>query len=277
MFTVSPTSPRGIEQHTRGLLEQLHRGVTGPFTVAEAAALLSLDRAQVRRLLVYLAARGWLARIRRGLYTTVPLGATAPSEWREDPWVVAAHSFAPCYLGGWSAAEHWGLTEQIFREIVVVTSTPVRERTMTLQGTVFQLKFRREALQFGTRPVWRGQTRVLVSDPSRTLVDVLDDPSLGGGIRHVAEMLGNNFDSEHREDDRLLDYAERLGNRTVFKRLGFLIETLSLPAPQLAQASHDRQSSGLTTLDPTVAQPGRIVKRWNLRVNVALHGAGQPA
>lgn len=272
------TTPRsGIAQTNRALLEELHRRTTGPFTAAEAAGLLSLDLDHTRRLLAYLASRGWLSRIRRGLYTTVPLGAAAPSDWREDPWVVAATSFAPCYIGGWSAAEHWGLTEQLFREVVVITASPIRERTVTVQGTLLHLKFLRESGHFGTRPVWRGQTKIAVSDPSRTLIDVLDDPGLGGGIRHVAEMLGHYFESEHREDDRLLDYAERLGNRTVFKRLGFLVETLSLPAPQLAQASHDRQSSGLTALDPTVAQPGHIVKRWNLRVNVALKPAGQPA
>ena len=32
----------------------------------------------------------------------------------EDPLVIAEKLFSPCYVGGWSAAEYWGITEQIF-------------------------------------------------------------------------------------------------------------------------------------------------------------------
>ncbi|MBI2403374.1 MAG: hypothetical protein HYV20_11710 [Gemmatimonadetes bacterium] len=42
---------------------------------------------------------------------------------------------------------------------------------------------------FGTRVVSRGRVRVQGSDPPRTLFDLLDDPELGGGIRHVADVL----------------------------------------------------------------------------------------
>lgn len=35
---------------------------------------------------------------------------------------MAAKVFEPCYIGDWSAAECWDLTEQVFREVVVVTS-----------------------------------------------------------------------------------------------------------------------------------------------------------
>jgi hypothetical protein len=32
-------------------------------------------------------------------------------------WLVAHKLFSPCYIGGWIAAHHWGLTEQIFNSI----------------------------------------------------------------------------------------------------------------------------------------------------------------
>ncbi len=264
-------TPRsGIERSNRLLLDTLHHTATGPFTAAEAAALLSVSLPRARRLLSYLASRGWLARVRRGLYTLVPLGATVPAQWREDPWVVATKTFAPCYIGGWSAGEHWGLTEQIFRDIVVVTGTAVRERRVTLQGTPFRLTFLRPSMHFGTRPVWRGQVKVPVSDPSRTLVDMLDKPELGGGIRHVAEILETYFDGEHRTDQLLLEYAERLGNRAVFKRLGYLIEVLKIDAPEVSARCKHLQSSGIALLDPALPPRGPIVKRWNLRANAVV-------
>ena len=62
-------------------------------------------------------------RVCRGLYAPIPLDAIDPSAWREDPWVIASKLFGPdYYIGGWTACEHWDLTEQIFRETVVVTT-----------------------------------------------------------------------------------------------------------------------------------------------------------
>ncbi len=260
----------GIRAHNRELLETLHREAKGPFTVEEASGFLSLGTTRTTRLLAYFAARGWLTRVRRGLYTTVPLGAADPSDWCEDPWVVAAKTFQPCYIGGWSALEHWDLTEQIFRDVLVCTARQFRSRDRLIQGVRFRLRRRRAEHQFGTRGIWRGMVPVLVSDPSRTLIDVLDDPKIGGGIRHIAECIGTYFDSEYRDDGALSDYAERLGNRTVFKRLGYMLERLSVQAPALVDTCLERRSEGLSPLDPSVTSKGRILKRWNLWVNVSV-------
>jgi predicted transcriptional regulator of viral defense system len=268
------TKAKGIDASNRALLDQLVRTASGPFTPVQAATLLTVDVGRARKLLAYLASRGWLSRIRNGLYTTIPLGASAPKFWREDPWIVAATSFAPCYIAGWSAAEHWQLTEQIFRDVVVTTAAPVRNTTVKIQDTPFRLRHRKESEHFGLSSVWRNQTRVKVSDPTRTLIDILDDPAIGGGIRHVAEMLDAYFQSEYRNDDKIIEYADRLGNRTTLKRLGFLLETLKIDAPKLLSECLNRVSSGLTKLDPTVNSLGRIVKRWGLRVNVAVEPKG---
>jgi predicted transcriptional regulator of viral defense system len=263
-------SPRGISEGYRRSLDALHRQFPGPFSVAEAARALSLERARTGRRLANLAARGWLSRVRRDAYVTVPLGADQPGEWREDPWVVAARVFAPGYLAGWTACEHWGLTEQIFRDIQVVTSRRLRNRNPQIQGTRFHVKTVDRKRIFGTRTVWREHNQVEVSDPSRTVIDLLDDPGIGGGARQVAEILISYFESEHREDGRLDEYGKRLGNRTVWKRLGFLLEALAIDAPTLIEICRRSLSTGISLLDPAAAPEGKIVKRWNLRVNVII-------
>jgi predicted transcriptional regulator of viral defense system len=236
----------GISTRNRAHLEELHR-LGGAFTVAQAAEVLEIDRAAAARLLGYLARRGWLSRVRRGVYVAVPLDARQSGEWIEDPWIVADKIFSPCYIGGWSACEHWDFTEQVFRAL------------------------------FGTVGVWRGQTRVAVSDPSRTIVDILDDPRLGGGIRTVADVLSEYMGSQHRNDQLLIEYADRLGNRAVFKRLGYLIERLGIEAEALLVACRERRSAGVVALDPSVKARGQIVRRWGLRVNVALRELGDVA
>jgi predicted transcriptional regulator of viral defense system len=268
MNSSAATTP-GINAARRRRLERLHRAFSAPFTIAEAAAVLGIEPADARRELGYLSRRGWLTRIRRGLYLPVPLDAPRSGEWTEDPWIVASKAFAPSYIGGWSACEHWDLTEQVFRDVVVVTSRPVRRRHQKLQGMPFIVTARSGDAMFGTRNVWRRDVRVAVSDPSRTIIDVLDDPGIGGGIRHVAAVLDEYLRSEHRLDEQLIEYGDRLGNRAVFKRLGWLLEVLGVDGA-LKDACLARRSAGLSKLDPTVSTAGRIVRRWGLRVNVDL-------
>lgn len=262
------STPKGISATNRRVVEKLHRAASGPLSVRDAAAVLQLDLERTRNLLRYLAHRGWLARVRRGFYIPVPLEASDPSHWVEDAWVVAARVFRPCYIGGWSACEFWGFTEQVFRDVLVVTAKQVRSRNVTMQGTGFKLKVLPESKQFGLRGVWRGHVRVNVSGPARTVVDILDDPAIGGGIRHVADVLVQFFDSQHRDDEAVVEVARQLGNRTVFKRLGYLIEALGIDAPDLLAICLAEKSSGIGLLDPSVRSRGRIVRRWGLTINV---------
>lgn len=266
---------KGISEKNRRLLTILHREASGPFTPQDAANWLFLDTKRVNRFLAYLVDKGWLARIRRGLYVTVPLDAVDPAHWQEDPWVVAFRVFSPCYIGGWSACEHWNLTEQIFRDTIVISSRRVRHRRILIRTFPFRVKVVNSGKIFGTQVVWRGRTRVLVSDPARTMVDILDDPSIGGGIRHVAEILSAYFATDSRDDSQLIQYTHRVGNRAVFKRLGYLLETLGLKASTLVETCRKEMSTGISLLDPTSPPKGQVLRRWNLRVNVV--GLGREA
>ncbi len=272
---VKMTEAHGISVANRERLEALHRRLKGTFSVSEAAAVWSLEATRARRLAAYLAARGWLSRVRRDSYTTVPLGATSPKQWREDPWVVGAKTFAPCYLGGWTACEHWGLTEQIFREMIVFTTRRVRHRQEEIQGTRFRIKVIAAARMFGWVDVWRAQNQVRVSDPARTIVDLLDDPAVGGGMRHVADVLRNYFAGTSRNDDQLADYAGKIGNRAVFKRLGYLLETLGINSARLTELCTRRMSTGISLLDPSGKPTGPILNRWGLRLNVKLENEAE--
>ena len=268
------TSVEGINRENRSLLERLHRELPGAFDVEQASSVLGLEAGRTRMLLAYLARRGWLSRVRRGLYVAVPLDTRRPGEWTEDAWVVAERTFKPCYIGGWSACQHWGLTDQVFRTVLVVTGRKVRGREPVIQGTPYRVTVRSEDKLFGTTMVWREQVRVPVSDPSRTIVDILDDPTLGGGMRNVADVVHEYCTGEHRDDDLLVAYADRLGNRAAFKRLGFVLEHLNVDAPGLIEACLEMRSSGLVALDPSVKVKGRIVRRWGIRVNVKLGTPG---
>jgi hypothetical protein len=86
--------------------------------------------------------------------------------------------FGQCYIGGWTAAHHWELTEQLFNETVVFTTRRISAQRAMAQGVVFLLHHAAKKRLFGLKSVWRGTTRVNISDPARTLIDMLAMPLL---------------------------------------------------------------------------------------------------
>ena len=232
--------------------------------IADAQRVLDVSRSDAAKLLSRWSGQGWLRRVGPGAYAPVGLAALGSQRVLDDPWVLVPALYDPAYIGGRTAAEHWDLTEQIFRDIVVMTGRPVRARTQDRHGATFTLRHTRPDMIFGTRSVWRGTTRIAVSDVHRTIVDMLDDPHLGAGIQHVADCLASYFDCRDRDDDRLVAYADRLGNGAVFKRLGFLAERGS-DSTDLVIACRERLTQGNAKLD-SVLPCRRLVTRWRLFV-----------
>ena len=260
----------GINEKNRKRLESLNRFGKNIFSVKDAARIMDLPINNARLYLSYFARRGWLSRVKQGLYITVPLGTVNPQEYKENPWIVADRVFAPCYIGGWSSAEYWDLTEQIFNSVYVFTSRPFRCKNINVQGTDFVLKFFKENTSKHIKGVWIENVKIQVSDSTQTIVDILDDSSAGGGIRHVADIIGNYFSSENKDEAKLLDYIKEKNNKTIYKRLGFILESLHISSTELIEICLKNISRGYSVFDPSIKNKGIYNRRWNLRVNAEI-------
>jgi predicted transcriptional regulator of viral defense system len=207
----------------------------------------------------------------------VPLEAESERQTTaEDPWLLAAALFAPCYIGGWSAAEHWGLTEQIFRSTFVATAANIRSRTVHHLGAAFTLsRVKPERFQ-SLDSVWRGSTRVLVSNRERTIVDGAIEPRWLGGFRHLADVFVAYTREPKADPAVLLRELRRFGNGAAAKRIGYLAERLWPSATELIERAHALCRAGVVKLDPAIARRGLKSSRWGLWLNVALDGI-QPA
>lgn len=261
--------PSSGKKHELALLSRAARG--GVVDVQESARALGLSaRAASARLAAWTRA-GWLARVRRGVYLVLPLESESERQTTvEDPWLLAAALFSPCYIGGWSAAEHWGLTEQLFRSTFVATAAHIRTRTATHLGAAFTLvRVKPERLQSLT-PVWRGSTRVLVSSRERTLVDAAMDPRWLGGFRHLADVFAAYSTDPKADPATLLEELRRSGSGAAAKRLGYLAEHVWPAAHALVEGARAYRSTGVVKLDPAVARRGRMNSRWGLWVNVSI-------
>lgn len=256
---------KGLGKADRERLSAVLRATKGTVSVAQAVEILGLPATPTAKILARWAKAGWLSRVRRGLYVPVPLESRTSDVPLEDAWVIAAQLYGPCYIGGWSAAEYWDLTEQIFRTVVVMTVQRPRDRNPTIKQTDFLLRSVQEKALFGVKSVWRGQVKVDVSDPTRTMLDMLSDPQLGGGIRSTVDMLKNYLKSDKKDLALLLEYASRLGNGAVFKRLGFLLEKFSPADQEVISLCRERLTTGNAKLDPAL-ETGKLVTRWRLWV-----------
>lgn len=257
--------PVGLSAKSRGQLSRLLRDSPPVVTPGEAAGVLGVDTAVAARRLAAWSRAGWLARVRRGVYVPVPIESESPDVALDDPWTVAAAMFGRCYIGGWSAAEHWGLTEQLFQSLCVMTTTRPRDRKPVLRKARFELHTVPAVRFVGLKSVWRGGSRVQVSDPARTLIDMLADPALGGGIRHVAEMLTTLLREQPKEAPKLADYAAKLGIGAVYKRLGFLLQRDHPDQPSLIDACSQALSTGYAKLDPALPAD-RLITVWRVWV-----------
>jgi predicted transcriptional regulator of viral defense system len=148
---------------------------------------------------------------------------------------------------------------------MVMTVQKPRDRSPKIKGVAYMLRTVSEKALFGLRSVWRGQVKISVSDPTRTILDMLSDPVLGGGIRSTRDMFTNYLRSENKNLGLLIDYSAKLGNGAVFKRLGFLLELVAPDETEKIEQCRARLTAGNAKLDPNLNNE-RLITGWRLWV-----------
>jgi predicted transcriptional regulator of viral defense system len=78
-------------------------------------------------------------------------------------------------------------------------------------------------------------------------------------------MLNEYLKSEHKNFELLIEYAKRLNNGTVFKRLGFLLERYTPEEKQIGEICKTYLTKGTVKLDPNL-EADTLITRWRLWV-----------
>ncbi len=228
------------------------------------------DRKRANLVLSRLSRKGWLQRLKAGIYRIVPLGSDTSEPVPADAWAVAMELFSPCYLSGWTAAEHWDLTEQIFNSTVVFTAQKQRKKDYVVAGLNYKTKFINSESIFGTKKIWSSNRPVQIADIHRTIIDILDDPTVGGGGRHTLDLVKAYWQKKEADPNMLYQYAEKLNHAAVFKRLGFMIEKIGRLPASWPNKIHSKIKTGVIKLDPHGPNSGPIISRWGIRINIPL-------
>jgi predicted transcriptional regulator of viral defense system len=231
----------------------------------DISVALDVGRTDASKIAARWVNQGRLTRIRPGLFAPVPMDANPETSGVSDLWQVVPEMFGDSFVTGWSAAEHWDLTDQVFARVCVKTTNPVRRNVISVRDGGFFVTRVPDDQVFGTRTHWSERVRVQVADPHRTIIDMLDDPRVGGGGRHTKDCVVTYLGSEIASPKTLVDYADRIGNGAIFKRLGVLAEHLAGNNDLLIGECRKRLTAGYADFDPSI-KGGRVVTRWRVRV-----------
>jgi len=261
--TITQLGPKEAE-----FLSQMAAFERGIFTSTRASAYWG-NPDYSKAVLHNLAKKGWIARLKRGTYLVIPLEAGPERRWSEQAAVVAQYLACPAAVAYWSALHHWHLTEQLPRVTFVQTPTRRSQREVEALGMRFRLVTVAKAKFFGLVKQDVGGQTVTVTDREKTLIDAADRPDLSGGIVQLAEALRQG--SRDIDWPRLDAHLARFGVGTIYKRLGYLAEALSVGMPLAEQRLagwRARLTKGISPLEPGGDAGGPIVTRWRIRVNV---------
>ena len=229
------------------------------------------DAAVARRALSRLAQGGWLKRIERGLYLLIPLNAGPQRQWSENALVIASHLLTPSAIAYWSALHYWQFTEQIPQTIFIQSPRRKAKPALVANGVRYRFIYVQPAHFFGLAEQPLDHHTIRVTDREKSLIDAADRPDLCGGIEQLVEILRGHW---AEIDWRKLDAdLERYNAGAVYKRLGYLLETLGLPVPDremwLARWQA-RLSTGIALLEPEAGKTGHTLRRWRIRDNVGI-------
>ncbi|MFO7792470.1 MAG: type IV toxin-antitoxin system AbiEi family antitoxin [Candidatus Saliniplasma sp.] len=228
------------------------------FTFEEAQKILPTSYPVTKMILSRLEKNGYIERIEKGKYMIIPLGAKK-GEYTLDEFVIGSLLVKPHCISYWSALHFYGMTEQIPNTVYIQTTSRKKNRSLEIFGVDYKVIRIKPDKFFGIRKEWIDENEVKITEREKAIVDCLDKPHYCGGIVEVAKALKTkDFDKE-----RLVRYAEKIGNTGVIRRLGYLSDLLQIDIPV-----EKVDTRNYLYLDPTMPKKGKRSSKWRLIVNL---------
>ncbi len=189
-------------------------------SLSELRSRAGVSAGFARKLAHDLVHKGWLQRVRRGVYLLNPSRHGPAAVPDTDPFRVGRRLATPYCFGYATAAELLGLLPQAGRVYYVVTPSP---NVSAPPGPVqFRVVRSTPARFFGTRTLVRRGERLVTSDLERTVLDCVNRPEFSGGIPGAVQVLASA--KRRIRWDRLGRHLLRFGNRSLALRIGYLAE-----------------------------------------------------
>jgi predicted transcriptional regulator of viral defense system len=236
--------------------QRLHQLDLFYFSPSVLADLLSLERRQTYRLIARLKDEELVEEVEKGKYLLLGL---EPEQVLSNPLFIASHLVTPAYVSYWSALHYYGFTEQV--PLTTFVATTKKKRPVSFRDFRFRFVTIKPHKFFGYRREMLGDLPVVVADEAKAIVDSLDLPRYAGGVTEIAKALRAALETV--DVPTLVSYANRMGDKSLGSRLGYLLETLGHPVEGLIS------SISPIKLDPSRPRSGRTASRWQVVANIS--------
>jgi predicted transcriptional regulator of viral defense system len=214
-----------------------------------------------------LVAKRVLQRVGRGKYLVRPLRTqTRPSSVSAAVQAAVLLQGEPYYLGGLWAITFHRLTEQ---QYVSVLDAFVGRRHSSRRLGNARILFHRlgsARLLDGVASVDLEGMQVRISDPERTVLDLVDLPVLAGGASEALALMKRTLQKLDRA--KLVAHAVRGARNSTCQRLGVLLERAGM-APRRLTELHRRvtKTKSLLSMNPGAPRTGTFNRRWSVIEN----------
>src|SRR6266545_1152356 len=189
-------------------------------TLADIRAALGSSEAYTRFLAHRLVRKGWLERLRPGLFRLIPAERGREGIADTNPLAAGAVLVHPYFFSFGTACTHHGFTEQVFAEVYVACQQYRRPETIRGKRYVFVEMGADRFFGFAEEKVL-GET-VQMATCERALLDSLDRPQHAGGLGEVSRMVSRAWGK--LSWDALLAMLRRWNESALVQRLGYLLD-----------------------------------------------------
>ena len=244
------------------------------FTIEEARIALELEGtgSTLYNLLAYHLQRGHIARIRKGLYYTIPKGLD-PTTYPIDPYLVAGKMTPDAILAYHTSLGFHGKLHTLRNNFTYITQRKLKPsfafRNLLFKGISIP-KGTSHDVHFGVEIVDYQGCKIRVTTLERTFVDVLDRPAL---IDNWEEIWRSLESIEYLNLQQVLAYAQLLNNATTYVRIAFFLdqhrEMLNLTEKDLSVFDAFKPKSPHYLVRHS-KEPKQLIARWNLIVPKSL-------
>ncbi|MBI2151671.1 hypothetical protein HYU21_03040 [Candidatus Woesearchaeota archaeon] len=227
------------------VLEELKKNNLLVFKIKDLCLLLSLSKTKAYNLIKALKKKEAIKKTVKSYFTL-----------REaNEFLIGQTLNFPSYLSFWSALNYYGFSDQNPQKIFFATTKYTKSNTFFQYITLAKNKF------FGYKAIGE----ITIAEKEKAFLDSLLFPKYAGGIKEIKKALQSGLSELDKQ--KLFQYAFKIKNKVILRRLGFLLEELGY-TKDLGKLHQKIGSIGYELLDPTLNRKNNFNKKWLLDVNI---------
>ncbi len=230
-----------VERSKVGRQQLLRLARAQVVTTRELANIFGISPPHAAKLAFDLKKKGFLARVKRGVYASVPLD-TDPRGFHPDPFLTAQKALGEGYTFSHQSALTLLGGEQTVPRTVDVSASGVRSRRRNLGSFVAHIhSVPVGSLKYVTTRVRRGGATLEVTSPERTLVDLAALPNPVQDYEAALEAFRALLPRSDLK--RLLAVARATENAATLARVGHLLQVSARSSSELTDVLRSIRSS----------------------------------